>query len=555
MTETDVKSRARRRELKWAPALAALFAGGAPSAMAGSIDTGNEEVELRVDLTARYNLGRRVQRQDPAILLNQNADDGDRNFGRHSTVNNRVDLLSEMDFVYRKRFGARMSAAGWYDRAYSSGFDNSSIGTSNHLENGMPAMGLSPYAKRYYAGPSGELLDAFVFGTFDLGGVPVSMRAGRHVVTWGEALLGGGATHGVGYAQSPLDGAKALSSPGIEAKELYRPLTQLSASVQATPELSFAAQYFLKWEASRGSEAGTYLGSSDALQFGGESLIVDGGTRVLRGRDISARDRGDWGVAARWSPRWLDGTLGLYVRNFSDRLPQVILDKGANEYLLAYASNIKLYGLSLSKDIGGASVGFDLNYRRNMPLSSDAATVASSADYPRPGQVLGSRGNTWHAVLNAMGSTGPTPLYDSLGWSTELTWNRWASVTQGASLFKGRDGYTEIDRVDKTAVGFAINLTPTWYQVLPGANLSMPLSYSRGLRGNSAVTGGGNRGAGSWAAGLALELSGRHSFELKYVGYFGRYVTDATGAASVANGGTALLKDRGAVFFTFKTSL
>ena len=522
--------------------------------MAGSIATGNEEIELRVDLTTRYNLGRRVERQAPAILLNQNADDGDRNFGRNSTVNNRVDLLSEMDFVYRKRFGARVSASGWYDQAYRGGFDNTSVGTSNHLKNGTPATGLSPYAKRYYAGPSGEFLDAFVFGTFDLGGVPVSARAGRHVVTWGEALLGGGATHGVGYAQSPLDGAKALSSPGIEAKELFRPLTQLSTSVQATPELSFAAQYFLKWEQSRGAEAGTYLGASDAMQFGGESLIL-GNTRVLRGRDITPRGRGDWGLATRWSPQWLDGTMGFYVRNFSDRLPQVILNTGTNEYLLAFASDIKLYGFSLAKDIGGASVGFDLNYRRNMPLSSDVATVASSAGYPAPGQVPGARGNTWHAALNAMGSTGPTPLFDSLGWSTELTWNRWASVTQGASLFKGRDGYTEIDRVDKTAIGFAINLTPTWYQVLPGANLSMPLSYSRGLRGNSAVTGGGNQGAGSWSAGLALDLSGRHSLELKYVGYFGRYVTDATGAASAANGGTALLKDRGAVFFTFKTSL
>lgn len=169
MTRTDVKARAPLRGPKRPATLAALFAGFAPGVMAGSIATGNEEIELRVDLTTRYNLGRRVERQAPAILLNQNADDGDRNFGRNSTVNNRVDLLSEMDFVYRKRFGARVSASGWYDQAYRGGFDNTSVGTSNHLKNGTPATGLSPYAKRYYAGPSGEFLDAFVFGTFDLG--------------------------------------------------------------------------------------------------------------------------------------------------------------------------------------------------------------------------------------------------------------------------------------------------------------------------------------------------------------------------------------------------
>lgn len=60
-----------------------------------------------------------------------------------------------------------------------------------------------------------------------------------------------------------------MSSPGIEAKELFRPLTQLSTSVQATPELSFAAQYFLKWEQSRGAEAGTYLGAATPCNSAG----------------------------------------------------------------------------------------------------------------------------------------------------------------------------------------------------------------------------------------------------------------------------------------------
>ena len=37
---------------------------------------------------------------------------------------------------------------------------------------------------------------------------------------------------------------------------------------------------------------------------------------------------GDWGISARWSPAWLDGTLGFYGRNATDILPQVLLIQG-----------------------------------------------------------------------------------------------------------------------------------------------------------------------------------------------------------------------------------
>ena len=63
------------------------------------------------------------------------------------------------------------------------------MATSNHLVNGKQALGLSSYTNYLYAGPDGELLDAFVFARFDLGPVPVRFRLGRHSVFWGESLL------------------------------------------------------------------------------------------------------------------------------------------------------------------------------------------------------------------------------------------------------------------------------------------------------------------------------------------------------------------------------
>ena len=130
---------------------------------------------------------------------------------------------------------------------------------------------------------------------------------------------------------------------------------------------------------------------------------------------------GDFGLSARWSPQWLDGTVGAYVRNTTDILPQLMLTPGvaalpaatctaiggtaltpttclanpkattvadlqkygkAGTYQTAYGNNIQLYGLSLSKNVAGVSVGSELSYRRNMPLVSDAVSVVPALAVP-----------------------------------------------------------------------------------------------------------------------------------------------------------------------------
>ena len=170
-------------------AVGSALAAAAP-AHAFEVDTGNPDLAVRWDNTVRYNLGMRVQGQDPKILGNPNFDDGDRNFSKYALVTNRVDLLSEFDFVFQRKYGFRVSGAGWADAAYRD-LDNTSNATSNTLQNGLPVAGaLSPYTKRFSKGPSGEILDAFVFANVDAGNVPVNIKAGQHTVFWGESLRG-----------------------------------------------------------------------------------------------------------------------------------------------------------------------------------------------------------------------------------------------------------------------------------------------------------------------------------------------------------------------------
>lgn len=581
-------------------------------AHAGEIDTGNPDLAVRWDNTVKYNYGYRLKQQDPAILKSANFDDGDRNFDR-GTVSSRVDLLSEFDVVYQKSMGMRMSAAAWYDNAYEH-LDNTNVATSNHLVNGQPAIGLSDYARRYHEGPSGELLDAFVFGSFDVADMPVNVKLGRHTLYWGESLTS--PVHGISFGQSSVDFLKAYSVPGSDAKELYLPRPAASVQFSPTTTLAVAAQYFLGWKPARMPESGSFLGFFDYAFQGGESFILGPlGPAAVRQADSDPRRTGDWGVSTRWSPDWLDGTVGLYLRRTSDILPQAnvrlaglptalfgptgaALCKGAipgatvagnnclfypttlggtSSYQLEYGNNIGVAGLSLSKNIAGVSVGAEVSYRHDMPIYStpallmpagtnpailaalngklNGAMIATAADLPRPGQVSGARGNTLHGVFNLLGTSAETPLWNALSWNAELVWNRLASITQGADFFRGRASYTGIDKPTKDFFGLTVNAAPTWFQVMPGVDLSAPLSYTRGLSGNSVVQAGGNKGAGNYSAGVAFDVRQKYRIDLKYVGFYGALATDPTTGAVTSNAGvTALLRDRGFLAATIKTT-
>jgi hypothetical protein len=629
---------------------AALCAIG--TAQAAEIAVANPDLVIRFDNTVKYNYGYRVKGQDAALLKSVNFDDGDRNFDK-GVVSNRIDWLSELDVVFEKRMGLRISAAAWFDQAYSH-LDNNNPATSNHLVNGKPGLGLSDYARRYHRG-SGEVLDAFVFANFEVADMPLNVKLGQHTVQWGESLLT--PIHGANYGQSPVDLIKGYSVPGSEAKELFLPRQAISAQFSPTSEFSLAAQYFLGWKPSRLPESGSFLGFYDYAFQGAESFNLSalGLPAAVKRADSVAPATGDWGWAARWSPNWLDGTAGVYLRRTSDLLPQanlrlaglpsalfgqsspkvaqqaqaaaaaVIAAGGSaadaqaaatqagkatavavgnatcaaaipgavvannncmfypgtlgatSQFQLEYANHIDIVGLSLSKSVAGVAVGADLSYRRDMPLNStpallmpvgtnpaivaalngklNGALVVTAADLPQRGAVSGARGNTVHGVLNFLGVVAKTPLSDTASWAVELVWNRLDKVTQGAELFKGRDNYLGVDKVTRDYYGLAASLSPTWFQVLPGVDLSMPLSYSVGLKGNSAVQVGGNKGAGNYSAGLSFDLRQKYRFDLKYVGFFGPLVLDpASGAVTSFGGASALLKDRGFLAATFKTT-
>jgi hypothetical protein len=591
-------------------ASAILTGLGIAPVQAFEINTGNEDLSVRFDNTVKLNYAQRVQGADSKLTNSWNNNDGDRNFSVGEPVSERVDVLSELDVAFKKTMGFRVSANSWYDHAYKD------VGTynpsTNQLNNGKPDSNhLSGYADRYYNGPSSEILDAFVFGSTEIGEQSLlSGRLGKTTQYWGESILS--FTHGNSYGQSGLDITKALTVPGTEAKELFIPRSQISTNLTINPQWTIGAQYFLDWNAARLPESGTYLGFNDGIQNGGHNLSLIGaqnplfGTpgplganeflRLDNGHTFTPSKTGDFGLMAKWSPEWLDGTLGFYYRKTSDILPNVVLQPTAvgpaqlisgniGSYNQFYVDDIDIYGISLSKNIAGVSVGLDVNYRNNMPLSSVPATVnPSPAAAGTPGVISSfngengvARGNTVHAVLNGLTTFGQTPVWDSSSLLVELAYSRWLSVTDNEQLFKGEDWYHGIDKVTKDNYVLGVNFNPTWYQVFPGIDMYMPVTYNVGLKGESSVQMGGNKGAGNYSVGVGMDVRNQYRFDLKYVANFGDFdMCNAPGRAGKPGDGTspgangqynctlgqptafagtfAQISDRGMVTATFKTT-
>ena len=492
-------------------ALAAIMA--TPNAEAAEIDTGTA-VNMRWDNTVKYSAGWRVGEPSSTFLANPNTDDGDRNFRQRALISNRVDLLSELDLTY-KEVGARISGAAWYDTVYRRTNDNDSPGTVNPIS--VPFNEFTSDTRKLH-GEKAEILDAFVFGNGQLGSVPASFRAGRHTLLWGESLLL--ATNGISYGQAPLDVIKATSVPNTQSKELFMPVGQVSGQLTLTSNLSVDAYYQYQWRKSRLPAVGSYFSPADLLDEGGERLFVSPPTAFFRGNDLQASDSGQWGIAARYRSEALDTDFGLYYLRFNEKLPQIYLRPGLGadpvlgkigEYSLVYPEDIEVIGASFSTNVGAANVAGELHVRRNMPLASTPQIAVPGAD----NDSLYAVGNTVHAQVSVVHVLPKTSLWSTASIAAEIGGQHLSSITKNPGAFLPTGGHT--------AWGFRALFTPTYFQVIPNLDISVPIGLGYNPKGKSPIPGfnGGADKGGDVTIGVTGEYEKKWITNLRYTHYFG----------------------------------
>jgi len=111
-------------------------------------------------------------------------------------------------------------------------------------------------------GSNAKLLDLYIAGDFELGDLPVQVRVGKQVVSWGEGTF---ILNGIN-AINPID-VTAFRRPGAEIKEGLIPVNMVSGSISFPFDVSVEAWYQLDWEPFEIDPAGTPFSTADTVRY------------------------------------------------------------------------------------------------------------------------------------------------------------------------------------------------------------------------------------------------------------------------------------------------
>ncbi|KEY88401.1 DUF1302 domain-containing protein [Pseudomonas sp. 39004] len=556
-----IRSIAAARRAPFTLTLATAMVCGLPCAQAFEVQTDNPDLSLRWDNTLKYSSAWRLKDQSSklsstSVALNQ--DDGDRNFNK-GLISNRLDVLSELDIGYRE-YGARISGAGWFDTEYQKDNDNNDPTRANQRS---VAYDEFTDDTRHLHGGDGELLDAFVYWNGDLANRALSVRLGRHGLIWGESLFFG--ANGIAGGMAPVDVVKAVSVPNTQFKEITRPVSQLSTTYQLTDALSVGAYYQFEWEETRLPGAGSYFSVSDTIGEGNERLIVGapfppflGGNpgspaAFFHGNDKEAKSSGQGGLQLRYTADTVE--YGLYAIQYHDKSPKLYLKPSATgpnfatgqigEYYWVYPEEIRALGASFATTLDEYSFAGEASMRWNMPLVSNGQTVTPGMVADNDNHPLYAVGRTAHLNLNMLASLGPSFIANEASLVGEIAWNRLLSVTKNRAALD--------PSATDDGVGIKLVYSPTYRQIFPGIDLSVPVGISYFPMGKSAVISsfGPDRG-GDFNIGLSATYLDRVTFGLTYTHYYGPEDTNLNAASQFTF--KQSLKDRDYLAFSVKTT-
>ncbi|WP_278959215.1 DUF1302 domain-containing protein [Aquipseudomonas alcaligenes] len=386
------------------------------------------EVTGSLDTTLSYGQLYRVQGQDKTND-DTNGNDGNRNFDT-GLVSEVFKITSDLEANYQN-YGLFVRGTAFYDtQIMDKRNDNDDYRPSQSYPN-------NPYftdETRDSAGTNAEILDAYVYGNWDVGSMPLTVKVGRQVFNWGEGIFYRGGIN----TTNPIDAAK-FRLPGSELKEVLVPVEAINFNIGLTDNLSLESFYQWNWKESAIDPAGTFFSETDLFADGGntaytrydnpllpvvmsgyESALaaglvgnglygpnsyLDPENKVFKvanvGRDINAKNDGQYGFALRYVAEELNLTeFGFYFINYHAKEPQIAVDlsqydgvdlaalqssQGPFASAVAtldaagnavarreYVEDIRVYGFSFNTNIGEASVFGEIAYRPNLPVGISA---------------------------------------------------------------------------------------------------------------------------------------------------------------------------------------
>ncbi|WP_277374323.1 DUF1302 domain-containing protein [Pseudomonas sp. AA-38] len=350
----------RKPLLRFAPATAGFaFAGVLPllvaaQAQAVEFSFADNEVTGSIDTTVSYGQLWRVQGRDKTND-DINTNDGNRNFDT-GLVSEVFKVTSDLGMSYQN-YGLFVRGTAFYDtQIMDKRNDYYDANSPAQPSQSFPRDNSFTYETRHKAGRDAQILDAYVYGDWDVANMPVSGRFGRQVFNWGEGLFYRGGVN----TTNPVDAAK-FRLPGSEVKEVLVPVEALSFNIGLTDNLSMETFYQFNWKESAIDPVGTYFSETDLFADGGNTAYstqsrliplaglysglsnagvgglqggrtvdANGNIKVASiGPDINAKNDGQFGVAFRYIAEELNSTeFGFYFVNYHAKEPTIYADLG-----------------------------------------------------------------------------------------------------------------------------------------------------------------------------------------------------------------------------------
>ena len=374
-----------------------------------AIDFDHGELYGSFDTTFSYGQSYRVQSRDSDLIgvlnggkaFSVNGDDGNLNYDT-GLISSTLKFTSELELNY-KNFGAFVRGTGFKD------FKNDDPTDTERTLLTDRAIDL--------VGEDLKLLDAYVRASFDIGTMPLEIRAGKQVISWGESTFIQNSINVI----NPVDVAK-LRQPGSELKEALLPVGIISASLGVTDNISLEGYWQYDYERIRIDPPGSYFSTNDFVGDGGQCAVLGFGVAVpdypllpIGDRTTTACDFGptvpgsaprsrtdhpdqgdEYGVALRlFLPQLNDTEIGLYHINYHSRLPLInaISTTPGNgnppfnnaaalaTYFISYPEDIKLYGISFNTQLGttGWALQGEYSFRDDAPLQVDDVELLAAA--------------------------------------------------------------------------------------------------------------------------------------------------------------------------------
>ncbi len=398
----EIKS--RKPVLRFAPAKAGFaFVGLLPlmvamHAQAVEFSFADNEITGSIDSTVSYGQLWRVQGQDKNNN-DINTNDGNRNFDT-GLVSEVFKITTDMEVTYQN-YGAFVRGTAFYDTQIMDKRNNYyDTSLAYQPSQNVPNDDSFTRATRHSAGRNAEILDAYVYGNWDVADMPIGVRFGKQVFNWGEGLFYRGGVN----TTNPVDAGK-FRLPGAEVKEVLVPVEALSFNVGLTDNLSMDAFYQFNWKESAIDPVGTYFSETDLFGEGGNTAYNDFSDTALAPAisGYSSLAAGNFGPGALAAAR----ASGIYQNGVNTSYGDILKVADVTDDI--NAKNDGQYGLSfkyIAEELNSTEFGaYLVNYHAKEPTIYADLNGYQGVDLAALTGVLGAAAAGGLATVDVLGST------------------------------------------------------------------------------------------------------------------------------------------------------